>query len=186
MTDEAKEALIEGFLGAENDAAAAAATAAVMSRQQQVTAATIEQTLRRAKKQRLEANPSLLEQQRKDVADLKSALSEEVGRWRAEATRAVEDAIGLASELVVPPKRSYAISKPLSASRQAASASVSRSTADPEDGEGPSYASWRASVEAIASAGSIFPRPRTLHYESLPPTAFMVKRVAGALHGARE
>lgn len=185
-SDEEKEAMVQGFLEADADATSAASSAA--TRQQQVTAATIEQTLRRAKKRRLENNPSLLEQQRRDVEVLKSALSEEVGRWRVEATRVMGDAIGLTGELVVPPQRSYAISKPVSAqsvTATGAASSSSSSLASESDAEAPSYASWRASVEVIGSARTIFPVPRRLSYDTLPPTAFVVQRSgAGAVEEA--
>ena len=130
----------------------------MVSRQQQVTAASIEETLRQAKRQRLESNPALVEQQQQDVAELKAGLYAEVTRWRAEASRSVSEALGL-------------IASP-------AAATATTAVGDNNDGSGgeASYASWRAAVQRIDEARYLAPEPRRLAFSEMPPSAFTVQR----------
>lgn len=173
---------VDNYLASETQDSARIETNAAgqpgQSRQELVAAASIKQTLRRAKRQRLQGNPTLIEQQRQDVAALKEAVQAEVDRWRLDASRIVSDAMGLGglqptnSDLERytsgsggNKRRSYAISKPLAAKLQSTEARpASLGT------------SWKQSVSDIETARFIFPEPRQLKYEILQKSAFTVQR----------
>ena len=145
------------------------------SRQDLVAEASIRRTLRKAKRQRLEGNPSLIEQQRQDVVALKEAVQAEVNRWRFEASRAASEAVSVGSDqgaidLQGPTvkgekTKNYAISKPL------AHKILAQDNHDNTLG-----ISWERSMGAIKAARFIFPKPRQLKYETLQQGAFTVRR----------